>query len=88
MGVVPDLKTPTYADIRNRVCDDGKEWLSKDVKAAFSQKLFDNNEIWSESRKANYERKYPFIMLKTALYDWKEIKDKIIKKIRNMMRYE
>lgn len=88
LGVVPDLKTPTYADIRNRVCDDGKEWLSKDVKAAFSQKLFDNNEIWSESRKANYERKYPFIMLKTALYDWKEIKDKIIKKIRNMMRYE
>ena len=80
MGVVPELKTPTYADIRNRICDNGKEWLSKDVKNAFSQKLFDNNDVWDEKKKKKYERKYPFLFLKTAIYDWKEIYNKVIKK--------
>ena len=32
LGVIPELETPTYADIRNRVCEDGREWLSKEVK--------------------------------------------------------
>ena len=80
MGVVPELETPTYADIRNRVCEDGGEWLSKEVKDAFSQKLADNNEVWDEKKKNSYERKYPFIFFKAALYDWKEIYNKVIRK--------
>ena len=80
LGVVPELETPTYADIRNRVCEDGREWLSKEVKDAFSQKLADNNEVWDEKKKNSYERKYPFIFFKTALYDWKEIYNKVIRK--------
>lgn len=51
MGVIPELETPTYADIRNRVCEDGREWLSKEVKDAFSQKLADNNEVWDEEKR-------------------------------------
>lgn len=80
LGVIPELETPTYADIRNRVCEDGREWLSKEVKDAFSQKLADNNEVWDEEKKNSYERKYPFIFFKTALYDWKEIYNKVIRK--------
>jgi hypothetical protein len=54
--------------------------LSKEVKDAFSQKLADNNEVWDEKKKNSYERKYPFIFFKTALYDWKEIYNKVIRK--------
>ena len=60
--------------------EDGREWLSKEVKDAFSQKLADNNEVWDEKKKNSYERKYPFIFFKTALYDWKEIYNKVIRK--------
>lgn len=80
MGVVPELKTPTYADIRNRICDDNSEWLGKDVKNAFSQKLFENNEIWSKGKKILYSIKYPFLFIKNAIYDRDEIYRKIIKK--------
>ena len=80
LGVIPELTTPTYADIRNRICDDGREWLSAEVKEAFSKKLVDSNKIWDEKKKRNYEKKYPFIFLKTACYDWKEIYSKVIKK--------
>ena len=45
-----------------------------------SQKLADNNEVWDEEKKNSYERKYPFIFFKTALYDWKEIYNKVIRK--------
>ena len=54
--------------------------MSKEVKDAFSQKLADNNEVWDEKKKNSYERKYPFIFFKTALYDWKEIYNKVIRK--------
>ena len=50
------------------------------VDMAFSQKLADNNEVWDEKKKNSYERKYPFIFFKTALYDWKEIYNKVIRK--------
>ena len=58
----------------------GKGARSKEVKDAFSQKLADNNEVWDEKKKNSYERKYPFIFFKTALYDWKEIYNKVIRK--------
>ena len=58
LGVIPELETPTYADIRNRVCEDGREWLSKEVKDAFSQKLADNNEVWDEEKKNSYENSF------------------------------
>lgn len=80
MGVVPELNTPTYADIRNRVCSDGREWLNKDLKEAFSQKLKTSNKVWSDNEKRIYSIIYPFKFVKTALYDWKEIYEKVIKK--------
>lgn len=82
LGVVPELQTPTYAEIRNRVCADGSEWLSEEVKEAFSQKLADHNRVWSERKKAAYERKYCFFFLRDAIYDWKEIYQKVIRRSR------
>lgn len=51
LGVIPELKAPTYAQIRNRVCDDGSEWLNESVKAFFSQKLRENNREYTAFEK-------------------------------------
>jgi MoaA/NifB/PqqE/SkfB family radical SAM enzyme len=50
-GVIPTLKTPTYADIRNRKCLDGSEWLSPEMKEFMSEKLEDNNTKYSIVKK-------------------------------------
>ena len=51
-GLIPELKTYTYTELRNRVCDDGSEWLSPAMKKVFSQKLCDNNRKygWLEKK--------------------------------------
>ncbi|GHV96299.1 hypothetical protein AGMMS50293_26190 [Spirochaetia bacterium] len=40
-GAIPELNniTPTYADMRNRVCRDGSEWLMPTVKTIMEQKV-------------------------------------------------
>ena len=42
-GDIPQLKTPTYAQLRNRIDAQGREWLGPEVKAAFSAKLSRSN---------------------------------------------
>ena len=37
----------TYADIRNRICTDGSEWLTPKVKEFFSSKLSETNEEYN-----------------------------------------
>ncbi|GHU40890.1 hypothetical protein FACS1894190_08330 [Spirochaetia bacterium] len=41
LGAIPDLNqtTPTYADMRNRICADGAEWLTPKMKAFIGQKI-------------------------------------------------
>lgn len=51
LGVIPELDTVTYADIRNRVCADGSEWLQPEFKAFVSQKLKDANEEYTPAQK-------------------------------------
>ncbi len=48
LGCMPEIAdAPFYSEVRNRVCDDGSEWLKPEVKAFFSQKLYDNNPMYS-----------------------------------------
>ncbi|MCL1946970.1 MAG: radical SAM protein [Chitinivibrionia bacterium] len=47
LGVIPDLNTPTYADMRNRKDTNGKEWLGEEVKYFLSCKLKDANAEYS-----------------------------------------
>ena len=44
LGDVPKINSPFYADVRNRVCDDGSEWLNPYIKEIFSHKLIENNK--------------------------------------------
>ena len=47
LGDIPELQTPTYADVRNRVCTDGSEWLAPGMKEVMQSKLSESNEEYS-----------------------------------------
>ena len=51
LGTIPELDTPTYAQIRNRVDKKGRNWLQPEMKAFMEQKLQDNNKQYSEYAK-------------------------------------
>lgn len=51
LGLIPELNTPTYAELRNRKCSDGTEWLSSDMKRFFECRLVDENIEYSNSVK-------------------------------------
>lgn len=50
LGMIPALDTPTYAQMRNRIDGEGKEWLTAEMKAFLSQKLADSNERYAPDR--------------------------------------
>lgn len=43
MGVIPDIDTPTYAQLRDRITNDGSHWYSDDMLEILSGKLDENN---------------------------------------------
>ncbi|WP_300712059.1 radical SAM protein [uncultured Brachyspira sp.] len=45
LGDVPKIDAPFYADVRNRVCADGSEWLNPYIKEIFSHKLNESHSI-------------------------------------------
>jgi hypothetical protein len=45
LGLIPELITPTYSDIRNRKCLDGTFWLTDDMNAFLGGKLYENNQL-------------------------------------------
>lgn len=47
-GIAPDIKTVTYADIRDRVRPNGTHWLTPIYQEVFSQKLYENNKRHSK----------------------------------------
>ncbi|MEE1057034.1 MAG: radical SAM protein [Acutalibacteraceae bacterium] len=47
LGDIPELNTPTYAQVRNRVCSDGSEWLTPKMKSFMSSKLCESNKEYS-----------------------------------------
>jgi hypothetical protein len=43
LGDIPSINTHTYAQVRNRVCSDGSEWLNIPMKNFLSNRLDDAN---------------------------------------------
>jgi organic radical activating enzyme len=43
LGVIPEIKTPRFFEMRNRVCENGSEWLTPGMKIFLSKKLCDEN---------------------------------------------
>lgn len=52
LGDVPSWDAPTYAEVRNRVCEDGSEWLSPEMKAFLGSKLEESNPEYSSAYRA------------------------------------
>lgn len=50
-GCIPELLAPTYGDLRNRVCDNGSEWLQPQMKAFMNTKLKESNKEYSVLKK-------------------------------------
>lgn len=50
-GLIPELKTPLYADMRNRMTSEGNEWLIPEMKEAMSTKLIEKNKEYTLSQK-------------------------------------
>lgn len=51
LGDIPELSSPTYAEMRNRICQDGSEWLNEKFKAFVSQRTCDNNPHYNSFQK-------------------------------------
>lgn len=76
IGNIPELQTPTYAELRNRKDDKGNMWLQDDMKLFMSQKLKDNNCEYSYFRKK-------INSMKNITYNTAKIPIKMIYKIKN-----
>lgn len=57
LGDIPDLSAPTYAELRNRVCLDGSEWLQPEMKSFMSTKLYESNKEYTPEEKAVINRR-------------------------------
>lgn len=51
LGDIPSLSTPCYADVRNRICKDGTEWLSPTMKSFLQTRLYENNKEYNIFKK-------------------------------------
>lgn len=58
LGLIPELKAPTYGEIRNRTCLDGSEWLQPEMKSFMSTKLYESNKEYGYFKKLYTNLKY------------------------------
>ena len=77
-GVIPELKTPCYSELRNRICSDNTEWLTPEVKAFFSTRLYESNREYSWFEKTWFETKY---QCNRAYFKFRTIAGKIRRKL-------
>ncbi|MDD2971663.1 MAG: radical SAM protein [Lachnospiraceae bacterium] len=82
LGMLPDVNAPTYAQIRNRKCNDGSEFLKPKCKDFFSQKIYNNNKQYTSMEKIFITCITPFYLLKTLFFDVKDNKRKLVKYIK------
>lgn len=81
-GIIPELDTPHYADMRNRKCLDGSEWLNSECKLFFSSKLKNQNTEYNTLQKTVHDLVYPIKFTKWIMRDWKNN----IRRIKNYLK--
>ncbi|MDE5802954.1 MAG: radical SAM protein [Lachnospiraceae bacterium] len=57
LGDIPELETPTYAQLRDRQDADGNNWLNEEAKSFLSCKLSESNKEYSKIKKWMVNRK-------------------------------
>lgn len=61
-GAIPSFKAPSFAEMRNRVCVDGSEWLKQSMKDAMSTKLGMTNEELSLREQNNADMRMAVLL--------------------------
>ncbi|NLP46842.1 MAG: radical SAM protein [Epulopiscium sp.] len=79
LGTIPELDTPTYNEMRDRTCVNGEHWVRPQMKEIMSQKLADNNEQYSKSKKEKINRQRVIVNLTSN-------KTKIIGKLKKIIK--
>ena len=62
-GDIPELEAPFFSEVRNRICNDGSEWLQPDMKNFMSHKLYESNKEYSSIKKKTVSFKYSFVRI-------------------------
>ena len=57
LGMIPELVTPTYLEMRDRLTTDGRHWVGEEMRQFLSMKLADNNGTLSPEAKRRALRK-------------------------------
>ena len=68
LGVIPEIDSCNYEQIRNRKCVDGTEWLNPRMKAFISQRLCDNHDEYGIAARMMAEVKYQCITKARFVY--------------------
>ena len=84
-GAIPEHKAPTYAEIRNRHCLDGSEWLKPQMKSIMECRLKDCNIEYSQYMQKRIDSEM-FIRKKLFLFRNKMRKIKIVRLIYNRLK--
>lgn len=60
LGDIPTMDTPTYASLRNRVTESGREWLNDEAKEFLGTKLSESNKEYSTLKQkiTNYRNRH------------------------------
>lgn len=65
LGVIPEAKTPLYAETRNRMTVDGKSWLSVLMNSFLSTKLVESNKKYTFLKKKESDFMYYYLGVKS-----------------------
>lgn len=49
-GVIPEIESPMYSELRNRILPNGTEWLKAPYKEIYSHKINENNDLLSQEK--------------------------------------
>ncbi len=80
LGVIPEVDTPTYAEIRDRVDLNGEHWLSEEIRQAFSIKLVDQNQRIKGIKWISYYTYYPIYWANIIKINFSKGIKKVLKK--------
>lgn len=75
LGAIPELQSPTYLAVRDRVDINGNHWISDEFASFMKQKFIDNHEELREEQKKMANRRNIKIKLNTICH-------KILKKVK------
>ncbi len=81
-GIIPELKTPAYCQMRNRTCENGEEWLTPACKTFFSSKLSESNREYAKIHKIAHTCLYPLRLVKWFFRDFKNN----LRRMKNYMK--